>query len=220
MIILRPPRCAGVVAVLLALSACVSGLKNKAPAPQTYVLQPAYPADAPAGPTMMSNAARAQAGTLQVLQGTVAAGLDTDAIAVLRPGLRFDYYSGAHWAVSVPAMVRMLAIDALRRLQRYSAVESDSGPFAPDLVLNLEVEHFEAQYGDSGPPTIHVALLCTLGSRTDRGTLATFTAESRVRADSDRMQSVVAAFERASGEVMAQVAANATQPAATRPLPP
>jgi hypothetical protein len=43
--------------------------------------------------------------------------------------------------------------------------------------------------------------------------MVSFTAESRVRAEADRMQAVVAAFGQATGEVLSQLAANAAPPA-------
>jgi len=210
-------RCAGIagagaVTVLL-LAGCSGGLKSNLPIAQVYVLRPSWSAPAASLPA----SAAPDAGSVQVTLPLAAAGLSSDSIVVLRPGERLDYYGAARWAGAAPAMLQTLAIDALRASKRFSLVESDAGPFAADYVLSLELRHFEAEYTGAGPPTVHVALVCTLGRRTDRDVIASFDADSRVTADADRMQSVVAAFERATGEALSQLAADVALP---RPVQP
>jgi ABC-type uncharacterized transport system auxiliary subunit len=190
---------------LSGLTACFSGLNSKLPAQQRYVLQPALAAPLAAAPT--------RSGSVQVLRPSAAPGLASDGIAVRRPGARLDYYSNARWAADSPSALQSLVIDGLRSAGGFATVESDSGPFASQYILGLELEHFEAQYGAEGPPTVQVALVCSLGRRSDRGVIVSFTARSSVRADADRMQSVMAAFEQATAEALAQVAANIAPPA-------
>jgi len=62
-----------------------------------------------------------------------------------------------------------------------------------------------------------VALVCTLGKRGNRDVIVSFTAESQVKADTDRMQAVVAAFEQATGDALSQMAANTSLPSAAQP---
>jgi cholesterol transport system auxiliary component len=208
---------------LLALSACFSGLKSNVPVQQTYVLEPSRSDPAAAGAAAAGatpGRPRAAAQTLKVEVGMVAPGLGTDAIALLRPGQRLDYYNGVRWAGSAPVMLQTLAIDALREQHRFSMVEPEAGPFASGWLLNLELRHFEAEYSEAGPPTIHIVLVCTLGSRSNRDAEVAFTAESRVKADADRMQAVIAAFERAAGDAIAQLAANIAPPEPPAAGPP
>lgn len=214
------PRLAGLLPLLM-VTACVSGLKSNLPAPQTYLLQPQWPMNSAVGGTTdtgtvsrSSTNANVAANTVQVLLGTVAPGLDTDGIALLRPGQRLDHYSGARWAANAPVMMQILAIDALRAQHRFAMVESDRGPFASALVLSVELRHFQAEYVDTGAPTIHVALIGTLGRRADHEPAAVFAAESRVMAQSNRMQAVVAAFERAAADALTQLAADIVPSAA------
>jgi len=195
-------------AVLL-LCACSGGLKSNLPVAQVYVLRPAWSAGAPGTP--------AGAGTVQVAWPMAAPGLASDGIVVLRAGERLDYYSGARWAAAAPAMLQALTVEALRAANKFAMVESDAGPFGSEYMLSLELTHFEAEYTGAGPPSVHVALVCTLGKRGSRDVIASFTADSRVSADADRMQSVVAAFERATGEALAQIAASIPVPVAARP---
>jgi cholesterol transport system auxiliary component len=194
------------VMVLPALTACFSGLNSKLPAQQRYVLQPAV-ATPPA-------AAAARTGSVEVLRPSAAAGLGGDGIAVLRPGARLDYYSNARWAGDAPSTLQALVIESLRNADRFATVESDSGPFASQYILGLELEHFEAQYRGDGPPSIELTLVCSLGRRSDRTVIVSFTAHSSVQADADRMQAVIAAFEQATAQALAQVTANIGPPTA------
>jgi len=191
---------------LPALTACFSGLNSKTPAPQSYVLRPRFAT--PAAP------ASARAGSVVVLRPSAAAGLGGDGIAVLRPGARLDYYSNVRWAGDAPSTLQSLVIDSLRNADSFATVESDSGPFASQYILGLELEHFEAQYSGDGPPSIEVTLVCSLGRRSDRNVIVSFTAHSSVQADADRMQAVIAAFEQATAQALSQVAANIVPPAA------
>lgn len=189
------------------LAGCSTGFRSNLPIAQVYVLHPTA-----AVAVAVAAAAAPAFGTLQVLLPQAGAGLGTDSIVVLRSGERLDYYSAVHWAAAAPAMLQMLAIDALRGANRFATVESDAGPFPSDYVLGLELRHFEAEYVAAGPPTVHVALVCTLGKRGTREVIVSFTAESQVTAQADRMQAVVVAFEQATGEALSQLAAR-TSPA-------
>ena len=178
---------------------------------------PAPVTAAAASPAAATSATATGVGSVQVTLPLAAAGLATDGIVVLRSGERLDYYSAARWAGAVPGMLQTLAIDALRASNRFAMVESDAGPFPSEYVLSLELHHFEAEYSGAGPPTVRVTLVCTLGKRGNREVIISFTADSQVTAGADRMQAVVAAFERATGDALSQIAANISVPAAAKP---
>ncbi len=192
---------------LLLLPGCFSGLDSKAPAQQRYVLQLPAPLatepDSTVAPT---------AGALQVLRPNAAPGLASDGIAVLRPGARLDYYSNARWAADAPAALQSLIIESMRHDGRFATVEAEGGPFASQYLLGLDLTHFEARYDAEGPPTIDVELVASLGRRSDRSALRSFAAHSSVRAAADRMQAVIAAFEQATGEALAQITAGVAPP--------
>jgi cholesterol transport system auxiliary component len=194
-------RCALLAAALAAsaLAGCIGGLRSNVPAPQTYLLEP-----------RLATVATEVAGThenLQVLVPRAAPGLGTDAIAVLRPGGRFDYYLGARWAAAAPAMLQTLVIDSLRSSQRFALVEPDAGPFPADYVLSLELRHFEARYSDDGAPTIQVTLIASIGRRSASALGASVIANSEVKAQDNRLQAVVAAFQQATTEALGKLAA-------------
>jgi len=193
------------LAVML-IAGCFGGLSSKLPAQQRYVLRPTLAAPADSGqPVTLAS--------VKVLRPIAAPGLGGEGIAVLRPGSRLDFYSSAGWAVDAPTVLQSLVIESLRRAGRFTTVESDSGPFAAQYVLSLDLEHFEADYAGDGPPTVQVALVCSLGRRSDRSVLVSFTASGTMRADADRMQAVMSAFEQATSQALAQVAANIVPPA-------
>jgi ABC-type uncharacterized transport system auxiliary subunit len=206
------------LAVLL-LAGCSSWLKSNQPLSQVYVLRPTWPSSAATPMSATSMAATPPVATIQVEFPIAAPGLATDGIAVLRSGERLDYYSAARWAGATPGMLQMLAVDALRATHRFTLVESDAGPFGSEYVLSLELNHFEAEYTSSGPPTVHVALVGTFGKRGSRDVLASVSADSKVSADADRLQAVVAAFERATGDALSQLAAEVPVPATPSPKP-
>jgi cholesterol transport system auxiliary component len=199
---------------LALLPGCFSGLNSKMPAQQRYVLQAI-----PAVPAAAGEPVTAPTGSLQVMRPSAAPGLEGTGIAVWRPGARLDFYSDSRWGANAPSALQMLVIDSLRNAGRFATVESDSDPFAAQYMLSLELEHFEARYGAAGPPTVEVALVASLGRRIDRSVIVSFTAHSSVKAEDDRMQAVIAAFEQATSETLAQLAANIVPPAPTGTQP-
>jgi cholesterol transport system auxiliary component len=198
--------------LLAALAGCVSGLHSNEPAPQSYLLDPGPAAIAPE--LVAASQAPASRHTLRVLAPAAAPELAGDGIALLQPGARFDHYRGARWAADATAMLQSLAIDALRRAGRFTLVEAESGPFPADYVLGLELRHFEAEYRDDGPPTVHVTLIVNFGPHGAAAPATSVIADSKVRAQDNRMQAVVAAFGQATDEALRQaVAAVAALPA-------
>ena len=203
------PALAGWMPLLLA--GCSGLFNSNVPLSQVYVLRPTWPA---AG---VPTAAATEPSTVQVMLPQAVPGLASDNIIVLRSGERLDHYRGARWPAAAPGLLQALAIEALRTAHRFAMVESDAGPFAADYVLSLELTHFEVEYTGAGAPTVHVALVCSLGRRGSRDVIASFSADSRVTAAADRMQPVVAAFERATGEALSQLVAGVPAPPSTRP---
>lgn len=196
-------------------AACFSGFNSNQIPQQTYVLK------LPGAPDARGAAAQARGteagGSLEVLRPTADAGLSGAGIAVLRPGERLDYYSGARWAEPAPALLQALVIATLRQHGRFTLVETDSGPFDAQYLLSLELTHFEADYGDSGPPTVRVELVCALGERRGRQPLESFTVRGAAIASADRMQAVVDAFQQATRAALGQLGARLGPPAPLAP---
>jgi cholesterol transport system auxiliary component len=192
------------VPALALLCGCFSGLNSKAAPEQRYVLRAeiAKPST-PAQPT----------GTVQVLRPIASPGLVGSRIAVMRSGARLDYYANARWAEEAPGLLQSEIIDALRTGGRFITVESDTEPFAAQYLLSVAIANFQAQYTDAGPPTVFVTLNCTLGRRTDRSVIVSFSAQGTARASADHLEAVVVAFTTATSQAMQQIEENVAPPA-------
>jgi cholesterol transport system auxiliary component len=197
---LAAPRPATLLTTLLwvaALSGC-SAFKSNVVETQVYLLQPTAAAEA-------ATASSAPPGSLSVQMPVAAPGLETDRIVLTRAGGRLDYFAAASWADRLPQVLQRVTIDALRARGAFGAVQSDAAPFNTDFTLQIEVRRFAAEYADTGAPTVHVVLDCTLGRRSDRGILTSFTAEASVPAGDNRLGAVIEAFDRAAGMALQQI---------------
>lgn len=184
------------------LAAGCSGLKSDAPAEQVYILRPGAAGVAATQPL---------SATLQVRRPAAQPGLDTNRIALTRPGNRLDYYAGSRWAGPLTDVVGALLAQSLRASGSFANVDNDRGGFGPDFVLAVTIRHFEAQYSsDDSAPRARVALEATLGSRRERETLANLDADVTVQADANRLGSVVAALEQAAQQATAELLAKST----------
>lgn len=193
------------------LTGCGGFFDSKLEPPQTYVLRL---------PSSATPATAATAGSLLVQRPEAGPGLDSDRIALLRSDRRFDLYAASRWAAPAPDVVESAIVDALRGTGNFSAVFDDSAPFAPKYVLRITLRRFEADYtaaGEGAAPTVHVVLDCTLSRHRDRTLLASFTAQGSARADADRLNSVVAAFESATAAAVGEITRVATASAAAEP---
>jgi cholesterol transport system auxiliary component len=143
------------------------------------------------------------------------ASLDTERIAIVGPGSTFDYYAGARWADPAPQMVQQLLVSALAAQGGFAAAVAAPSRVPTDLLLDLELRHFEAVYADGGgPPNVRVSLQASLVD-TRKGTrLATFASESEATASQNTRAAVVEAFDRAAGQAILDVAARARAAAA------
>jgi cholesterol transport system auxiliary component len=189
------------VALATALTGCSGGLHSSAPPVQSYVLRAVEPAPQPARASLPN-------ASLRVLYPTAAPGLDSDHIMLLEADRRLSYYAATRWAAALPALVEQLTADTFRGTGAWRAVEDSSGVWSADYFLQLDIRRFEADYsGGSGPPVVHVVFDCTLGRRGGHDELVTsFVAQRAVIAEQNRLSAVVAAFERAADEALAEAA--------------
>jgi cholesterol transport system auxiliary component len=184
----------------LLLAGC-SGFHSGQEATQVYTLEAVAPAAAP--PVAIATAiANAGSVTVQVLRPLSAPGLDTERIAVLRPGARLDYYAASRWAAPLPDVLQSLAIATLRASGQYRAVQSEDAAFAADEVLQIEIRRCQAEYGSGGDAVVHVQLVATLGHRADRSLVASVDADSVAPVAENRLQAVIAAFQQAVDEAL------------------
>ena len=195
----------------LGLAAC-TGLRSGTPAEQLYVLQPAVAATAPDKPL---------AATLQLQRPVAQPGLDTARIALLQPGNRLDYFAGGRWAGLLESVAEAFLTQSLRASGRFAQVVGDGTGMGADLVLEVTLRHFEADYtGDAGAPVAHVGLECTLSSRKEHRQLGSFDIDTRVSAGANRLGSVVSALQAAAREAAARLAELSAEMAVAAPPAP
>jgi len=181
----------------LALIAGCSLLESNVPDATVFVLRPIAPVAA---------ATTVNAG-LTIPRPVVDAALETDRIALARPGNRLDYYAGGRWGGPLSVVLDSLVAQRLRASGAYSMVDTDRGGYGAQYVLAITVRRFEAEYGADAEaaPTARVMLECTVGDRTARRTVASFNVETSAAASENRLSAVVAALDRAANEAITQV---------------
>jgi cholesterol transport system auxiliary component len=190
------------VSLCLALSGCSGLLRSNAPQLQLYVLQapPALTVNAPTGPT------------LRIARPLPAAGLNTDRIALTRPGNRLDYYAGSRWSAPLSDVVSDLVLAAFRADPVWSAAADDRGTLNSDYLLQTSVDRFTAEYvTGTALPMIRVDLHCLLLRRSDGVLIGSFAVSQSQQAPANRMAGVVAAFSQVADQAVLAVAAQADQ---------
>lgn len=193
------------IALLLGLTGCSGLLHSTAPPLQLYMLQ--SPENAAAGPAATApapaSAPRAHAPSLRISRPLPAPGLNTDRIALLRPGSRLDYYAGARWSGPLSDVVSDLELAVFRSDATWRAVADDRSGFNTDYLLQTSIERFTAVYAtETGPPLIHVDLHCLLIRRSDGSLVGSFALGASAMAAENRLASVVAAFSQAAQQAM------------------
>jgi cholesterol transport system auxiliary component len=193
---------------LLALQGCVGGLlDSEAPAEEAYRLG----MPAPAAPAATSG--QALAITVQRPRAPVV--LDTSRIAIAPGGQRFDYYTGARWAEPAPLMLQQNLVAALESSGRFAGVFAAPSRTPAELTLDVELRHFEAVSSVAdGAPTAVVQLQASLVDARRALRVTSFVSEARVPATANRRDAIIAAFERANADVVAEVVAKVGDAAA------
>jgi cholesterol transport system auxiliary component len=206
-------RMACTAAAALLLGGCGSMLQSDAARPETYRLGSA-PAPAAAAPAM---AAGVSPLGLTVARPRAAAALDSERIAVLAGGHRFDYYAGVRWAEPAPQMLQQNLVAALARSGRFAGVFAAPARVPSELSLDVELRRFEADATAGGAPVVHVVLQASLVDARRAQRVASFTSEAAVAADGGRRAAIIAAFDRATAEVVNDVVARLGDAAARVP---
>jgi cholesterol transport system auxiliary component len=196
----------------VALSGCFGSLlESDAPADETYRLGQATVRTAPAAGSVTTFA-------LVVTRPRSSTALDTARIAIAPGPSRFDYYTGARWAEPAPQMLQQNLVTALEASGRYAGVLAAPARSPAELMLDLELRHFEAvATSTSSVPTVHVQLQATLVDARRASRVASFVAEARVAATENRLAAIMTAFETANTQVVDEVVRRLDEATATVP---
>lgn len=187
-------RLLSVVAVIATCAGCAgSMLTSGNEPPETYRLD--GPALAAGGDTLPL--------ALGVARPRAASSLDTERVAVARPGGGFDYFAGVRWADAAPQMLQLLLVQAFTADGRFATTVASPSRVPTDLLLDVELRRFEAVYSvTDGPPRVRVELQATLVDSRKGTRLASFLAASEATAGRNRQPEVVAAFGTATSQAL------------------
>jgi cholesterol transport system auxiliary component len=195
-------RILGVIGLSTSLLACSGSLfESKAPVPQVYVLAAtSFPMEGES-----SNA------DIAIGMPSAAPGLDTERIAVLRAANLLDYYAGATWGDTAPHIMQYFLVNSLQRSDKFHSVTTEQARIAADYLLDVDLQDFQAEYAGASAPAVRVGITVSLTRIKDRKLIGNWRFSATTAASDNRLGAVVAAFQAASQQVVAQVGANATE---------
>jgi ABC-type uncharacterized transport system auxiliary subunit len=201
------------VPFMLALPGCSGLLHSTAPPLQLYVLAlpevVVFEGGRAAAP---GSAPQSIAATLRIDRPLPGPGLNTDRIALLRPGNRLDYYAGSRWSAPLADLVSDLQLTAFRSDSAWGAVADDRSGFNAEYLLQTSVDRFTAEYAtEAGPPVIHVDLHILLIRRSDGTLIGSFAVSKEGAAKENRMASVIETFSVMADEAVIDVQTQADQ---------
>jgi cholesterol transport system auxiliary component len=183
---------------LLALGACSSLLPNSGPPPDLYTLSPA---------TRFAEGLKPVDWQLMVEEPTAFGGVDSNRIAVQPTPNEVRYFAEVRWVERAPRLVQGLLVESFERARATAGVERYTVGLKADYVLRTEIRDFQAELYGEGAPTVHVRLAAKLVRATRQDIQWTRDFEARVRSPNVTASEIVAAFDQALGQVMADIVA-------------
>lgn len=140
--------------------------------------------------------------TLAIAEPNASTLLDSNRIAVRPKPATLQVYSGAIWADSAPDLVQSALVDSFADHGHFRAVVRPTDGLGADLLLRLDLRHFEAAYAeDAKTPTVVVELQATLVDQRTHQVIGSRRFRAEQAAEREKLPAVVPAFEAALGEV-------------------
>jgi cholesterol transport system auxiliary component len=206
---------AGALVVLAAgtLAGCFGGLlESDTPADETYRVGQRLAPPAPAA------TGDALGFALVVGRPRASTALDTTRIAVAPGASRFDYYTGVRWAEPAPQMVQQALVTALAASGRYAGVFAAPSRSPAELMLDVELRQFEAVASSpEAAPNVQVQLQASLVDARRATRVDSFVADAQVAASENSRAAIMAAFEAAMQQVVAETVRRIDQAATKVP---
>ncbi len=179
----------GCVSLTASLSACVSVLPDPEPANSIYRL------------TMTPEKVEPSrtAPIIRIDQPTAARLVGTRKIIVSPDAQRLAVAGGAEWADTLPNMLQKAVVDKLATRPDLNGVMPAAGARA-NYRVHMNIDAFEARF-DNGPeaaPLVMISYSVTFADTATRRLMGTRQFNESIRADSNRISSIVAAMNRAN----------------------
>lgn len=187
---------AAMLVCLLAIPGCSGGiLAPSGPAPGLYTLSP---------PAQVSTPATQVNWQLLIDMPSAPLDLNSSRIAIAPAPDRIDYYADVAWVDRVPPLLQALILESFDRSGRIAAVQRQGGGLRADYVLATELRDFEV---DATQPNsaAHLRLTARLVRMRDRSIVASRTFEATGPAVGSGIDTVVASFNGALGDILPQI---------------
>ncbi|KKJ76162.1 hypothetical protein WH95_14345 [Kiloniella litopenaei] len=182
---------AGLLPVSGLLASCATLIPGQGPLPDLYRLSPKSTFDAtlPEVPWQL------------VLEQTSAnASLNTTKIALQRKTNQMEYYANAGWVDKAPIMVQTLLVESFENTGKIVAVGRETIGLRSDFILKTELREFQTLYFGS-TPEVRVVLNAKIVQMPRRTIIGSQSFEANIPAQSDQLNSIVAAFDDGLGKV-------------------
>lgn len=179
-------------AAALLLWGC-GGLLPTTPAPDLYNLTPksTFNGGMPSVPWQ-----------LVIEEPLAARGLDSTRIAVRPSSTQLKYLSGVRWTNRAPKMVQTLLVESFENSGKILAVGRQAIGLRSDCNLKTELREFQLEFNEEGEPVVRVRINAKMIRQPAQEIIASETFERIVKAESQQMAPVVAAFDEALGGAM------------------
>jgi cholesterol transport system auxiliary component len=193
----------------LTLSACGGNLLGLGPpeAGPIYPVRPVFPA----------GSGEKVGWALAILRPDVAAGLDSERIALTQPDGTMDFYARASYPDRVPPMVQQALLDGFEASGRIDAVAPEQAALHADYNLVTDVKDFAAHYSQpDGIPGVTVSITAKLTTTHGRVIVSSFSTVQTATASLNSAVAVAQALQQALGMAVRAI----VDWALTAPMPP
>lgn len=182
----------------LALSACGGNLLGPPDAGPIYMVAPKFPPAPPGGEKVKW--------ALTILRPDVAAGFDTDRIALTQPDGMMDFYARATYPGPLSSIVQQALLDGFEASGRIDAVAREQDALHADYDLAVELKDFAAHYRQQdGIPDVAVSITVKLTTAHGRDIVGSFSTTQTGTAAANSAAAAAQALQLALAACVAQI---------------
>lgn len=141
---------------------------------------------------------------LVIEEPTAVAAVNTDRIAVRPTPYKVQYFPGVRWVDRAPLLVQTLLLQSFENTDKITSVGRQAIGLTSDYSLITDLREFQAEVkgGKEGPLSVLVHLNLKIVREPEGVIIASKSFEHRQPTTSDKIDVVVAAFDKALGKVM------------------